>query len=202
MIVQYIADYRDYIFQDILSEEVISIPISEPKLAKELAALRRIVFLEQFGHWDFVAPAHLLYELRRGKPTQPQLETYKIMSQAWIDSLNWWNEGIEPEEEKISSIECLLAPLKYQHKSDRRHLAEAFALQASWFLTNDNNIIRQTREKQNELESITDEIRPLDPQHNANQMLKRIFELTTVAMPSECVEVLEKFLFLRQIYPQ
>lgn len=197
MIVQYIADYNDYIFQDILSTEEISNPVGEPILATELAALRRIVLLEQFGHWDIAAPAHLMNELLTGKPTQPQLETYGILSQAWKDSLSWWNESIEPDEEKISSIEYLLASLKFQHKADRRHLAEAVALKASWFLTNDKNIIKRTREKQNELKSITNETRPLDAQHNVNQMLKRILGLTTIARPSECVEILEKYLSLR-----
>ena len=197
MIVQYIADYNDYIFQDFLSEKEIPNPIGEPKLATELAALRRIVFLEQFGHWDIAAPAHLMNELQTGKPTRPQLETYGILLQAWKDSLSWWNEGIEPNEEKISSFEHLLASLKLQHKADRRHLAEAVALQASWFLTNDENVIKRTREKQNELKSITDETRLLDPQHNVNQMLKAILEQTNVARSSECVEFLEKYLPLR-----
>jgi hypothetical protein len=197
MIVQYIADYNDYIFQDILSGKEIPNPIGEPKLATELVALRRIIFLEQFGHWDIVAPAHLVRELKRGKPTQSQLEIYGILLQAWNDSLNWWNEGIEPNEKKISSIENLLASIKFQHKADRRHLAEAVAIQASWFLTNDKNIIKLTREKKHELKSITDEIKLLDPIHNINQMLKRLLNLTTVARPSESVEILEKGLSLR-----
>ena len=29
-----------------------------------------------------------------GKPTHPQLETYKTLSQAWKDSLNWENKDL------------------------------------------------------------------------------------------------------------
>ena len=141
MIVQHVSDYYDYIYQDVSSEHEIPNPVRELKLATELAALRRLVFIEQFFDWVVAAPTHLMDELLSGKPTQSQLETYKILSQSWKDSLNWGNEGIEPDEEKILSIYHWLASLNLRDKPDRRNLAEAIALQASWFLTNDKNII-------------------------------------------------------------
>jgi len=195
MIVQYIAEYRDFIFQGIISEHEVTNPANEPKLAAELQALRRLAFLEQFEHWVFAAPAHLVNELLAGKPTNAQREAYKILSQAWEDSA--WIESIKANEEKVSSIERLLFFLKIKDKPDKRHLAEAMALGASWFLTNDTNIIKRTRQKQRELKNLTGEIVMDNPLLTANQMLIRLLDATTVARPSECVQRVEKFLSLQ-----
>jgi hypothetical protein len=196
MIVQHISDYFDYVYQDIASEYAIPNPVSELKLAAELTALRRLVFVEQFFDWVVAAPSHLMDELLSGKPTHPQLETYKTLSQAWKDSLNWENKDIEPNEEMIISIDNWLISLNLRDKPDRRNLAEAIALQASWFLTNDKNIIKRVNQKRDELRDITDDIALLDPDLNANQILKRLLSITRVARPSEFIAVIEeRFLF-------
>lgn len=194
MIIQYVADKWEFILQDIVFEHEVTNPANEPKFAAELEALRQLVFLEQFGHWDFAAPPHLINELLSGKPNDLQRDTYKILIQAWEEST--WIEAIKTSEEKISSIEHLLFSLKLKDKADRRHLAEAIVLGASWFLTNDTNIIKRTRQKQHELENLTDEIVLDNPVLTANQMLKRLLNITTVARPSECVQKVEKYLSL------
>jgi len=195
MIVQYIADYYCFIFQDIIFEHEVPTPINEAKLATELQALRRLAFLEQFGHWNFAAPTHLLNELLRGKPKSWQREIYKTLSDAWEDSV--WLEAIKANEEKVSSIEQLLFFLKLKGKADRRHLAEALALKATWFLTNDNDIIKKTRQKQHKLENVSDEIVLNNPILTVNQMLKRLLASTKVARPSECLIEIEKNLFFK-----
>jgi hypothetical protein len=196
MIVQYISDYYDYIYQEISSEHEIPNPVSEPKLATELAALRRLVFIEQFFDWVVAAPTHLMDELLSGKPTPSQLETYKTLSQSWKDSLNWGDEGIEPDEEKILSIYHWLGSLNLRDKPDRRNLAEAITLQASWFLTNDKNIIKRVNQKRDELRDITDDIVLLNPALNASQILERLLTITKVARPSEFIAAIEeRFLF-------
>jgi len=196
-IVQYIADYYDYVYQDIASEHEIPNPkANDIKLATELAALRRLVFIDQFFDWVVVAPAHLMGELLSGKPTQSQLETSKVLSQAWKDALNWGNTGIEPSEEKILSIEHWLTSLNLRDKPDRRNLAEAIALQSSWFLTCDKNIIKRVSQKRNELRNVTDDIVLLDSDLNTNQILKRLLTITKVARPSEFIATIEgRFLF-------
>ena len=194
MIVQYVADYQDFIFQDIVSKHEVINPAPEPKLALELEALRRLVYLEQFGYWDFAAPIHLTNELLSGKPTDLQREAYRVLFQAWEDST--WIEDVVVPEEEISSIEHLLFSMKFKDRADRRHLAEAIALQASWFLTNDTNVIKRTRQKQEKIKSLTNEIVLNNPQLTSDQMLKRLLALTKVARPSECVKEIEKSLSL------
>lgn len=194
MLVQYVADYLDFIFQDIIFEHEVTCPTNEPKLAAELQALRRLAFLEQFGHWDFAAPRHLITELLSGRPINSQREAYKVLSQAWEDST--WAESIEASKDKISSIEDLIFLLKLKDKADRHHLAEAMALEASWFLTNDTDIIKKVRQKQRELDKLTDEIVLNDPVLTANQMLKNLLTITTVARPTECVPKIEQYLSL------
>lgn len=63
-IVQYCGDESDYVFGKTDSPRT-----DDPRLQKELTAIRRLVDLEQFGNWEFAAPLHLLAELRAGKPT-------------------------------------------------------------------------------------------------------------------------------------
>ena len=136
-VVQDCADHGDFIFGQSETCENVS-----PNLQKELAALRTLVELEQLGDWTFAAPTHLLEELGAGKPTEEQKETYKVLQEAWSDSA--WFEDSQPTDDMIRKIECSLAVLKLEDVPDRRHLAEAIALNASWFLTNDKEILRKT----------------------------------------------------------
>jgi hypothetical protein len=138
MIVQYCAEKEDFVFGDTRRN-----PANEPKLAKELDALRQPVELEQFGDWTFAAPNHLMNELLAGKPSSDRHRVYRILLEAWQDSA--WNEFFATSEDKILSIYESLKPLKLKGTADQRHLAEAIALDASWFLTNDGEVIRKTR---------------------------------------------------------
>jgi predicted nucleic acid-binding protein len=139
-IVQYYADFEIFIFGDDTTP-----PTSDIKLLKELKALQTLVELEQFGEgWEVAAPTHLIKELLKGQPTKDQQRIYGLLLRAWQDSE--WQELVEANEEKIATIERSLRPLRLKDKSDRWHLAEAIALEASWFLTNDRNIIDRTRQ--------------------------------------------------------
>ena len=137
-IVQYCADESDFVFGDTDGPQT-----SDRRLCEELTAIRRLVDLEQVGNWEFTAPLHLLTELRAGKPTVPQQEMYEMLEDAWDESR--WTGNESPTEETISGIEKSLTALKLKHAADGRHLAEALALGASWFLTNDRQVIRKTR---------------------------------------------------------
>ena len=139
-IVQYCADEYDFVFGNTEKART-----NDLWLRKELTAIRRLVDLEQLGNWDFAAPLHLLAELRAGKPTVTQRETYRMLEDAW-DERRWTGDE-SPTPEVISQIEKALMPLKLKHVPDHRHLAEALALGASWFLTNDREVIRKTRGK-------------------------------------------------------
>ena len=81
MIVQYCTDYQDFIFGD--SNQC---PTSEPKLGKELSALRRLVELEQLGDWIFATSPQLISELHAGRPTIDQVEVYKLLRQSYEES--------------------------------------------------------------------------------------------------------------------
>jgi hypothetical protein len=168
MIVQYCADYEDFIFG--VDDRN---PVSEPKLAAELLALRRLAELEQFGNWSFAAPAHLMSELLAGRPTVTQQRVYALLLQTWQES--GWKEFFEASEGKVLSIDHSLISLELQDAADRRHLAEAIALGASWFLTNDKNILHRTRKECQE----TSQVRQV-----------------RVARPSECVGEISVGLFL------
>lgn len=139
-IVQYCADYEDFIFGDSTI-----LPVNNPTLRKELVALKKLVELEQLGNWNFAAPHHLLAELHRGKPSENQLEVYRILQEAWADGES--QQKIITNEERIADIESSLVNLNLNDIPDRRHLAEAIALNASWFLTLDNDILQKTRGK-------------------------------------------------------
>ncbi len=142
-IVQYFADHEDFILGDISN-----LPTINRGLLKELVALRTLIEIEQFGEgWIVAAPTHLMRELFAGEPTQNQRKIYGILLQAWQDFLQ--EEFTKLGEEKISSIEFSLRSLNLEHSADRRHLAESIAVEASWFLTNDKNVIKRTREGQN-----------------------------------------------------
>ena len=137
-IVQYCADHEKFV-----SGKSDRCKRVAPKLKKELEALRRLVELEQLSDWTFAAPHHLLSELRAGKPTRNQLGTYKLLQEAWSDSA--WSEDASPTTEVIRKIEQFLGVLKLKHASDQRHLAEAIALNASWFLTNDRDVVKKAK---------------------------------------------------------
>jgi hypothetical protein len=139
-IVQYCADESDFIFGKIDTTQT-----DDTSLRRELTAIRRLVDLEQLGNWEFAAPRDLLAELRAGKPTAAQQETYNVLEDAWDESR--WTGNESPTREMTSAIEEELSLLKLKHAADRRHLGEALALGASWFLTNDREVIRKTRGK-------------------------------------------------------
>jgi hypothetical protein len=84
-IVQYCADHCDFVFGESATCKGV-----DAKLQKELEALRGLVELDQLGDWTFAAPAHLLAELRAGERTEEQLDTYKVLEEAWSDSV--WSE--------------------------------------------------------------------------------------------------------------
>jgi len=169
MIVQYCADYDCFIFGDADRN-----PVNEPKLATELASLRQLIELEQFGDWAFAAPQHLMKELLAGMPTSKQHRVYAVLLQAWQESE--WEEFFERNEEKILSIDQSLKPLKLKGVADRRHLAEAVALNASWFLTNDGEVIRKTRTQ--------------------GQRIGQVRQVR-VARPPECIDEISIGLFLK-----
>lgn len=131
-IVQYCADYSDFLFGG-----QAEYPIQEPHLLRELLALRQLIALEQLGEWNFAAPPHLLAELRRGSPTPNQLAVYSLLE-----------DSFEPEwvvnEEVFQTVMEQLAPLQLRDEADQRHLAYAVALGTSWFLTLDRDILRKT----------------------------------------------------------
>ena len=80
-------------------------------------------------------------ELHAGKPTRDQRKVYKVLQEAWNDSV--YSEDSRPTEEKMRGIEQSLSMLKLKHAPDQRHLAEAIALNASWFLTNDKDVVKK-----------------------------------------------------------
>ena len=167
MIVQYCADYEDFIFA--VDERN---PVSEPKLAGELLALQRLVELEQFGNWSFAAPTHLMSELLAGRPTATQRRVYALLLQTWRES--GWKEFFEASEGKVLSIDHALISLEFHDAADRRHLAEAIALEASWFLTNDKNILHRTRKERQEIGQVR-QVRVAQPSECAGEISVGLF---------------------------
>lgn len=146
-IVQYCADYGDFVFQ---CEGAVQPP--NRNLMMELRALGEVVGLavraevQDLDHrWDIAAPIHLIEELSRGNPSQEQLDTYRLLREAWHDL------GIEehgaPDVEVVNAVETRLRRLNLRDAPDRRHLAEAVAIGASWFITLDKDIIKKTRDE-------------------------------------------------------
>jgi len=146
-IVQYCADYGDLIF----SGEV-QTGISSVKLEAELRALGQVIHLalrteeQDLDHrWDVAAPKHLLDELFRGKPTPEQRDTYELLREAWCDL------GVDsyspPDIEAVIAADMRLRSLELCDEPDRRHLAEAIAMGATWFLTLDNDVLYKTRDR-------------------------------------------------------
>jgi hypothetical protein len=144
-IVQYCADYGDFVFG---RDGAMQPP--NHNLKKELRALGEVIELavraevQDLDHrWDVAAPRHLLEELSRGNPSQEQLDTYRFLREAWHDL------GIEehgtPDVDVVNTVETRLRRLNLRDPGDRRHLAEAIAIRASWFVTLDKDIIQKTR---------------------------------------------------------
>jgi len=157
-IVQYIADHVDF-----LCGRQVDCPVIEPVLRNELYALRKLIELEQLGSWTFANCEHLQTELHRGRPPDHQQETYEIL-EASADT------KYEIDEQVFSDVIGELEPLRLGDRNDRVHLASAVAMGASWFLTNDKDILRKVGGR---------------------------FRLTRVAKPSECVDEISVGLFLR-----
>jgi predicted nucleic acid-binding protein len=146
-IVQYCADYGDFVF----GREGAVQP-SNRNLKMELRALGEAIELavhaevQDLDHrWEVAAPRHLLEELSRGNLSQEQLDTYRLLREAWQDL------GIEqhasPDIEMVNTVETRLRRLNLRDPPDRRHLAEAVAIGASWFITLDKDIIKKTRDE-------------------------------------------------------
>jgi hypothetical protein len=167
-IVQYCADHWSFVSG---ASPVCQNP--DRKLQKELGALRSLVEMEQLSDWTFAATAHLLAELRAGKPTNDQVDTCELLQQAWGDSI--WSGKSRANEDAIRKVEQSLADLRLKDAADRRHLAEAIALNASWFLTNDKDILKKAKSPKAE--------RGLGP--------------LRVCRPSECLQHISTGLFLR-----
>jgi len=144
-IVQYCADYEDFIFGDG------TLPSgTKAKLRRELSALRKLVEIElQLEHldfenrWDFPTPHLLMNELLAGRPTENQRNTYSTFRQAWKDCGQ--EQYQEPDAEQVVFIYHSLRYLKLKGSADRWHLAQAIAIEVEWFLTCDMDIIEKTR---------------------------------------------------------
>jgi hypothetical protein len=108
------------------------------------------------------------------KPTHNQRRVYSILLQVWEEVR--LEEADDVDEETITQIEQTLRTLKLKDK-DRRHLAEAIALGAVWFLTNDKSLINNTRN-------------PEYPNLICN------VQIVYVARPSECIPEVSRGLFL------
>lgn len=167
MIVQYCVDYEEFVFGEITGHEA-EFPVSEAKLKRELWALQQLVFLDQLGDWTFACTLGLLKELHAGKPTGDQRKVYALLLQAWEDS--GWNDAFPLQSSEVARIESSLKTLSLRHSADRHHLAEAIVLNASWFLTNDREIIVKCKGRDLPLR---------------------------VARPSECLDEISLGLFLR-----
>jgi predicted nucleic acid-binding protein len=137
-IVQYCADHKKFI-----TGRSDKCKATEPKLRHQLEGIRRLVELEQLGDWTIACSRHLFTELHRGKPELDQLKVYKMLCEAWSDSV--WREDEAPAEDEILATQHSSDGLNLKDKADQRHLAEALALNASWFITNDRDILKKTK---------------------------------------------------------
>jgi hypothetical protein len=142
MIVQYCVDYEDFVFGEITGHTA-ECPVNEPKLKRELWALRQLIFLEQLGHWVYACTPGLLEELHDGKPTDKQRKVYALLLEAWRAS--GWNDAFPLQSSEVARIENSLEMLDLRNSADRRYLAEAIVLNASWFLSNDKEIIAKCK---------------------------------------------------------
>lgn len=140
------------------------VPAVDPFLQKELWALRRLAELDDLASWGFAAPRHLLDELQGRPLTEPEEHVIGALAAAW----EMCGDDAPPEDE-VAHIYASLEPLRLKHK-DRRHLAEALALGASWLLTNDKDFAKKASGK---------------------------VPGVSVGLPSECIEEMSRGLFTR-----
>lgn len=141
MVVQYTIDNYDFVFGRIsgYSGECL---VTEPKLRSELYALRDFMFMEQMGSLDYAFTPHLWDELNAGQVTEEQQKSYAILKRSWEES--GWTDTFPLNEDEILRVEDSLK-LLHLDAADRRHLVEAIVLKASWFLTNDERLLRRVK---------------------------------------------------------
>jgi hypothetical protein len=142
MIVQHCVDYEDFVFAKITGHTG-DCPVTEPRLRRELRALQQLMFFDQLGDWTYACTPGLLNELHAGKPTHEQQRAYRLLSRAWEDS--GWSDAFPLQADALARIESSLEKLNLRDSADQRHLAEAVVLNASWFLTNDREIINKCK---------------------------------------------------------
>ena len=136
MYLQYCADFHDFVF-GVVDE----CTLVQSKLRKEVIALRTLSELDQFGNIVYAASPQLVSELYAGKTTDEQRAVYASLLDAWKSS--GWIDEFPLNRREVAANERKLEKLRLNDVKDRRHLAEAIALNASWFLTNDNDIIEK-----------------------------------------------------------
>jgi len=134
-IVQYCADYGDQIFGNVETS-----PCLGWKFRRELDALRQLVYLEQFGNWTFASSSHLQCELHRGRPTKQQREMYSELKDTADCSYS-----LDEQVYRDVLEDCLVQRLR--DRSDQKHVAIAAAMGASWFLTNDGDVVRNLKRR-------------------------------------------------------
>ncbi len=116
-------------------------PVDQPKLARELEAIRRFVEIDSLADWDFACSPRLTKELFEGNPSTRRKAVYKLLMDAWNESGNEFGPDFS---EKANRLESTLVPLGLDGP-DRRHLAEAIVIGASWLLTNDDKFVEKCR---------------------------------------------------------
>lgn len=151
-LLQYCADYEEVVFGD--GHPSPGRPL-HTGLREELGALRKIIQIavdvehrDFENRWDVAAPAHLIRELLSGAPTTDQHEVYALLQDSWSQVV--LPQYGEPSEERVAVIERSLDELELKDRPDQRHLAEAIAIGASWFLTYDSDILEKTQGKMKE----------------------------------------------------
>jgi hypothetical protein len=132
-IVRYILRYHHY-----LCQQTGQCPVSEPKLAREIRALRKFNEYDQYAFWEFAWSPRLERELIDGSRSITQRETFRDLRGAWKSSHLFDDEFTS----RANRIERSLFWLRLDD-GDRRHLAEAIALDADCFLTNDEAMIEE-----------------------------------------------------------
>lgn len=135
-IVRYSAAYDDYLLG--MTDRV---PVDQPRLAREIKALRKLVELDQLTDWEFACSPQLMKELFEGNPSADRKATYQLLVDAWEQS---GNEVEGDLEKKANQVESALHFLELD-EPDRRHLAEAIAIDASWLLTNDDKFVEKCK---------------------------------------------------------
>jgi hypothetical protein len=134
MIVQYMADYIDYIMMlgGYIAEGDVDksrLPYDDPKLPTEIQALGHLAFLEQIcGDWHYAATPHSMTEFKTGKPTRKQIEFYAILESTWYES--GWLDTYPLDPRSASAARPAL--MQWNLRSpDRLHIAQAMVLNAA-----------------------------------------------------------------------